>query len=188
MDFLDTKQLQRQKYFLASEPQARAEFARALLRLFLTQDGSTTRLCEAMARDRVTVHLLSQAVVPELPAHLKNALPGRSFLRRIIALAAEGQVLLDSISYIALDALDADSVARLEAGTTPIGHVLDDLWTRRNFRSQDDALFEELWREVGDADAQASRSYTVLTQQGPCMVIAETFRRGMFTIAANAGP
>jgi chorismate-pyruvate lyase len=188
MDSPDTQPLQRQKFLIASDTQARAGCARALLRLFLTQDGSTTRLCEAMAGDRVTVHLLFQTVVRELPAHLRNALPGRGFLRRIVSLAAEGQVLLDSISYIALDALDADSVARLEAGTTPIGHVLDELWTRRSFRSQDDALFEELWREVGEPDAQSSRSYSVLTQQGPCMVIAETFRRGMFTIAANAGP
>jgi chorismate-pyruvate lyase len=125
--------------------------------------------------------------VQELPAHLKTALPGRSFLRRIIALAAEGQVLLDSISYVALDALDAESITRLEAGITPIGHVLDDLWTKRSFRSGDDVLFEELWREVGDADAQASRSYTVLTPQGPCMVIAETFRRGLFSIASREG-
>jgi chorismate-pyruvate lyase len=186
MDSPDTTQLLRQKYFLAADSQAQAGCARALLRLFLTQDGSTTRLCEAMARDRVTVHLLDQAIVHELPSHLKTALPGHSFLRRIISLAAEGQVLLDSISYIALGALDAESVARLEAGTIPIGHVLDDLWTRRSFRSRDDGLFDELWREVGEPDAQASRSYTVLTPQGPCMVIAETFRRGMFTIASTS--
>jgi chorismate-pyruvate lyase len=181
----DTPRLLRQQYFLATDTQARTECTRALLRLFLLQDGSTTRLCETMARDRLTVHVLAQAIVPELPVHLAGALPGRGFLRRITALEMQKQVLLDSISYIALDALDADNVARLEAGTTPIGHVLATLWTKRSFRSEDQALFDELWRVVGQADAQASRSYTVFTPQGPCMVIAETFRRGIYALAAS---
>ena len=187
MDSPHNPRLLRQKYFSAADSSERTECARALLRLFLLQDGSTTRLCETMARDRLTVHVLEQAVVHELPAHLAGALPGCSFLRRITALEMQKQVLLDSISYIALDALDADNVARLEAGTTPIGHVLATLWTKRSFRSEDVALFDEFWRVVGQADAQASRSYTVCTPQGPCMVIAETFRRGIYSLAAGGG-
>jgi chorismate-pyruvate lyase len=186
MDSPHNPRLLRQKYFSAADSNERTECARALLRLFLLQDGSTTRLCETMARDRLTVHVLEQSIVPELPPHLAGALPGRSFLRRITALEMK-EVLLDSISYIAVDALDADNVARLEGGTTPIGHVLETLWTKRSFRSEDVALFDELWRVVGHADAQASRSYTVFTPQGPCMVIAETFRRGIYSLAASEG-
>jgi len=184
MHSVDGHQLQRDKYFRASDTDAQAAFAQALLRVFLTQDGSTTRLCEAIARDRVAIHLLEQAVVQQLPAQMGTALPGSRFLRRLTAIEAKGQVMLDSISYIAMDALGADIVQELEAGVTPIGHLLARLWTRRSFRADDTELFEELWLKVGDPDAQASRSYTVITPQGPCMIIGETFRRGILTLAS----
>jgi chorismate-pyruvate lyase len=175
-------QFQRQKYFLACDTHAQAQHAEAMLRLFLAQDGSTTRLCEALAGGRVSLQVLAQSVVPELPAHLAGALPGARFLRRLTSLGAQGQVMLDSISYIAIDAVDARIVSELEAGVTPIGHLLARLWTRRGFRAPDPLLFEELWPAVGEPDLSASRSYTVFTPEGPCMLIGETFRRGMLAV------
>jgi len=181
----DRAPLQRQAFFCSSDSQAQAAFAQAMLRLFLTQDGSTTRLCEAIAGERVSLQVLDQHVVHELPAQMTGALPGARFLRRLIALGARGQVMLDSISYMAMDALGSDDLRALEGGATPIGYLLANLWTRRGFRPHDPQLFEELWRKVGIPDAQASRSFTVITPEGPCMVIAETFRRGILTAGSE---
>ena len=181
----DPAPLQRQAFCSPSDSQAQAAFAQAMLRVFLAQDGSTTRLCEAIAGERVSVRVLDQRVVHELPGNMAAALPGSRFLRRVIALGARGQVMLDSISYHAMDALGDDEIRALEGGATPIGYLLAQLWTRRSFRPHDPQLFEELWREVGIPDAPASRSFTVITPEGPGMVIAETFRRGMLTAGSD---
>jgi chorismate-pyruvate lyase len=150
-----------------------------VLPLLLHQDGSTTRLLEALSGGPVTVHVLQQHVVAELPAGLRGVLPGSRFLRRLTSLTARGHVLLDSIGYIAIDTLPAAIVQELEEGQRPIGHLLAQLWTRRRFRSGDDALFEELWHATGEPDATASRSCIIDTPQGACMVLGETFRQGI---------
>ena len=150
-----------------------------LLPVLLHQDGSTTRLLEALSGGPVVVHVLQQHVVAELPGDLRGVLPGARFLRRLTCLTARRHVLLDSIAYIAIDALPAAIVQELEEGRRPIGHLLAQLWTRRRFRSGDDALFEELWHATGEPDAAASRSCIIDTPQGACMVLGETFRQGI---------
>lgn len=160
--------------------------ASPVLRLLLHQDGSTTRLLEMLAGGPVSVQVLEQGVVRKLPPQLQGALPGRSFLRRMTALHAHGHVLLDSLSYIALDALPAGIVEGLQRGSTPIGHLLARLWVRRSFRAGDTQLFDELWNVVGVPDPLASRSCTILTPAGPCLVLAETFRRGVLPVEGGA--
>jgi chorismate-pyruvate lyase len=184
---MDTKyrlapSLLRQRFASAAEPVPHVD-ARALLHLLLHQDGSTTRLLELLAGGDITVHVLAQDLVRQLPSHLASALPGRTFLRRLTSLEAHGCVLLDSLSYIAVEALPASAVQELVAGVRPIGHVLAGLWTRRSFRDQDTGIFEELWAAVGEPDPPASRSTLISTPAGACMVLAETFRRGVLDLA-----
>ena len=159
----------------------------SLLPVLLHQDGSTTRLLEALSGAPVQVQVLRQHVVDALPAALAGVLPGTRFLRRLTCLVAGGHVLLDSIAYIAIEALPVDVVHELQEGRRPIGHLLARLWTRRRFRGGDGDLFEELWQIAGTPDAAASRSCVIDTPQGPCMVLGETFRAGILAVQAARG-
>jgi hypothetical protein len=80
-------------------------YAQGMLRLLLAQDGSTTRLCEAIADGPVSLHVLHQRVVHTAPDEVLRSLPGPDFIERITCLTAHGQVMMDNLSYIALDGL-----------------------------------------------------------------------------------
>jgi hypothetical protein len=49
-------------------------------------------------------------------------------------------------------------------------------------------LYQRLWGAVGGLpDAEASRTYCILTPEAPRMLIAETYRRGMLMQRPQAG-
>ena len=171
--------LQRHRFHRDPDAPTQAASAQALLRVLLHQDGSTTRLLEALGGGDLRVHVIEQGLVTELPLQLAGSMPGSKFLRRLTTLEANGRVLLDSLAYIAVGALPGPLVQELLEGIRPIGHVLAHLWTRRAFRALDDTVFEELWAVVGLPDPLASRSTSIATPAGLCMVLAETFRRGV---------
>ena len=50
---------------------------------------------------------------------------------------------------------------------------------RRSFLDAAPMLYERLWAVVGLPDPEASRTYCIATPEGPRMLIAETYRRGM---------
>jgi chorismate-pyruvate lyase len=175
--------LQRARFHSAADEPAQAEFAQVLLRLLLHQDGSTTRLLEAMSDGDLRVQVIDQGFLREVPPPLAASLAGKTVLRRLTSLEVKGRVLLDSLAYIAAEALPASMVQELVDGVRPIGHVLASLWTRRVFRPEDAWTIEELGRAVGLPDPPASRSTAIVTPAGPCMVLAETFRRGVLDLA-----
>lgn len=150
-----------------------------MLQLLLAQDGSTTRLCETIAGGPVSLHVAEQQIVDAVPAEVRSALPGASFIERITCLAAHGQVMMDNLSYIALEGLPADVRRDLEGAAMPIGHLLSRPWVRRAFLVAAPMLYQRLWGAVGLPDAEAARAYCVTTPEGPRMLIAETYRRGM---------
>jgi chorismate-pyruvate lyase len=179
MSSITHQPFQRQRFHLPSDPPARAAHARSVLQLLLAQDGSTTRLCETIAKGPVSLHVVEQQIVDAVPAEVRGALPGARFIERITCLAAHGQVMMDNLSYIALDGLPADVRRDLEGGVMPIGHLLARMWVRRSFLNVTPALYERLWGAVGLPDAEASRTYCIVTPEGPRMLISETYRRGM---------
>jgi len=173
--------LQRQRFLDPSDPPACAR----VLQLLLAQDGSTTRLCETVAGGPVALHLLEQRVTASVPPAVRAVLPGGLFIERITCLAAQGRVMMDNLAYIGLDGLPADVRRDLDAGVVPIGHLLPRMWIRRRFLEPVPALYERLWDAAGGLpDAAASRLYCIATPEGPSMVIAETFRRGMLMAPA----
>jgi chorismate-pyruvate lyase len=178
--------VQRQRFLSASAPAAQATHARSVLRLLLAQDGSTTRLCEAIAAGPIALYLAEQHIVSAVPPEVRAALPGAAFIERITCLAAHGQVMMDNLSYIALEGLPADIRRDLEGAAMPIGHLLSRLWVRRSFIDAVPTLYERLWDVVGLPDPDASRTYCIATPDGPCMMIAETYRRGM--LMTREGP
>lgn len=175
-------QLHRERFLRVCDHPAEAAWASVVLRLLVSQDGSTTRVLESIAGGKFSVHVLDQRIIDALPRQLEGALPGTRFLRRLTSLEAHGHVLLDSLAYIAIDALPGSALRELQEGVSPIGHVLSRLWTRRAFRVDDTDLFDELWSVVGYPDPHASRSSCIYTPDGPCMILGETFRRGALTV------
>ncbi len=155
--------------------------ARSVLQLLLAQDGSTTRLCETIANGPVSLHVIEQKVVESVPAQVRSALPGARFIERITCLAAHDQVMMDNLSYIALEGLAPDVRRDLESGQIPIGHLLARMWVRRSFLDVVPVLYDRLWSAVGLPDPDASRNYWIVTPDGPRMLIAETYRRAMLT-------
>ncbi len=177
---------QRQRFQQPSDAPAQAAHARTILQLLLAQDGSTTRLCETIAAGPVTLQVLEQRVVDTAPAEVHDALPGARFIERLTSLAAHGHVMMDNLSYIALEGLPPELRRDLEAGALPIGHLLARLWVRRAFVQAAPPMYQRLWGAVGLPDPEASRAYRIDTPEGPRMLIAETYRRGM--LIRRGGP
>ncbi|MFY7855948.1 MAG: hypothetical protein ACOVQT_07405 [Rubrivivax sp.] len=155
--------------------------AQALLTLLLTQDGSTTRLCEALAGAPVGLKVHHQFETLEVPPVVTQELPGRRFLQRCTSLVHDGEVLTDNISWVSMLALPPALRAQLVSAQIPIGHLLQKLWTRKRPLVHSPALLAPLWGTVGLADEAASRAYVITAPEGPCMVVVECFRRGLRT-------
>lgn len=182
-----TQPPQRQRFFEADEndgaalADAACDGAHALLRLLLVQDGSTTRLCEAIAAGaplRLLIH--RQRVQPVIPAAVRALLPDdEPLLERIVSICARDRVMLDALSYIAPARLPEPLRRELDSGAVPLGRMFDRLWIRREFLPPTRALGEPLWDAVGLPDAAATRSLRIATPEGPFLVLTETFRRGM---------
>ena len=161
-------------------PEAQAR-QRWLLRLLLAQDGSTTRLCQAIASVPLTLQVRQQTITDTVPDCVRDVLSGGRFIYRVTSLAAHGHVMMDNLVYVALDGLSEPLRDGLEGGAIPIGPLLESLWVRRKPLPAEVAgiLSGRLWDEVGLPDPSAARAYTIATPGGNLFVIAETYRRGM---------
>lgn len=173
--------LVREAFAAAGDAPALVHYRERLRRVLLAQDGSTTRVCEAIAGGPVGLRVARQSVTRDVPAPIGELLPGVDFIERFSTLHAHGQVMMDNLTYIAVEGLDAQLRQGLEAGTVPIGHLLERLWTRRHRLPPDrlHALAPRLWSEFGQPDEASSRAYVIVTPEGARFVIAETYRRGM---------
>jgi len=173
--------VRRHRFHAPGASPAQAAQAQERLCLLLAQDGSTTRLCEALAGGPVQLVLHYQERVAPVPPVVQSLLPGAQFIERCTSLCAQGEVMMDNLTYVALDRLSSELREGLAAGTLPIGHLLATLWVRRSAVEAARAapLYERLWQHVGLADAPASRAYTIYSEQGPLFLIAETYRGGM---------
>jgi chorismate-pyruvate lyase len=127
------------------------------------------------------LHVRRQETTVDVPPSVRAQLRGERFLERITSITAHGEVMMDNLSYIALEGLEAPVECALREGRTPIGHLLNQWWVRRETVDDAGELAERLWRVVGLPDAEASRCYRIDTPQGPRMLITETYRRGMLT-------
>ena len=149
----------------------------ALRRLLLAHDGSTTRLCEAVAQESMQVELHFQERITEAPAEVVEHLGGTHWLCRVTSLCtSEGSVLMDNLSFTRLDVVPDWFLKKLDEGRAPIGHMLNELFVRRQTLHTSLALQQMLWSRVGMEDMAASRGYRIVTPQAPRMLIFEVFR------------
>jgi chorismate-pyruvate lyase len=152
----------------------------SFLRLLLTHDGSTTRLCEAMEGFPMKIHLHQQQTVSQVPAEVLSILGGNVWLQRVTSLHnAQGEVFMDNLSFTRLDAVPAWFIEALNEGSTPIGRLLDQLFIKRVKIPTSSELQDLLWNTVGLPDTRASRSYYVTTPEEPFMLIVEVFRNAL---------
>jgi chorismate-pyruvate lyase len=150
-----------------------------LLRALMALDGSTTRVCEAIAQSPMAVQLISQQQTDSVPSAVQERLGGTRWLHRVTSLHAHGRVLMDNLSYTRLDAVPEWFLAKLDEGVAPIGHLLQKLFVQREPLKSDAEIEDALWQHVGQPDLRASRCYRIVTERGPLMLIFETFRSGM---------
>ncbi|HZE92116.1 MAG TPA: chorismate pyruvate-lyase family protein [Rhizobacter sp.] len=150
-----------------------------LRRLLLALDGSTTRACEALAEQPVQVLLHHQQQTTEVPDAVREQLGGTAWLERVTSLCANGRVMMDNLSFTRLDAVPDWFLSGLDAGSAPVGHLLQGLFVQREPLGCSAAIEERLWRHVGLPDARASRSYRIVTEHAPLMLIFEAFRGAM---------
>ncbi len=151
----------------------------SVLRLLLAQDGSTTRLCKALASRPIEVVVHRQHETDEVPAAVREQLGGNTWLERITSLCRDGTVMMDNLSYTRLDALPGHLLAALERGVVPIGYLLDRLFVKRERVDASPEIAARLWEVCGLRDDDASRSYRIVTPGGPLMLIFEAYRAGM---------
>ena len=149
-----------------------------LLKLLLAQDGSTTKLCEALASTQVNLALHAQSRVEILPEVVMQELGGSSWLKRITSLHCETGVLMDNLTYTRLDRVPTWFLSDLELGKAPIGHLLEKLFVRRERINPTPELEHVLFEIVGLPDSNSSRAYTLKTDEGAVMLVFETYRAG----------
>ncbi len=154
-----------------------------LLRTLMALDGSTTRICEAIAQAPMSVQLLSQQPTDSVPKTVREQLGGTRWLHRVTSLHAHGRVLMDNLSYTRLDAVPDWFLTQLDEGVAPIGHLLKKLFVQREALTSNAEIESALWQHVGQPDLRASRCYRIVTERGPLMLIFETFRSGMVASA-----
>ncbi|MES2188434.1 MAG: chorismate pyruvate-lyase family protein [Pseudomonadota bacterium] len=174
-----TSDIRRQPFRLPTDSAEQRRWADYLLPLLLTQDGSTTRACETILGGPVHLRLVHQRMTDAVPPAVRALLPSDRYIERLTSKDGQGHVMMDALSYIAVDRLPEDILRDLEAGIAPMGYLLPRLWVRRTAVEAIPAMHEALWAAVGCPDPSASRTYRVEAPEGPLMVIAETFRRGM---------
>jgi len=150
-----------------------------LLQVLLVQDGSTTRICEALSGGPIDVTVHRQIRTAKIPEVVNRYLGGDEWLERITSLSSRGQVLMDNLSYTRLDAVPEAFLNDLDRGIAPIGHLLAQLYVQREALDVGSELAQRLWEIVGVPDPNASRAYRMLTAAGPFMLIFESFRAGL---------
>jgi chorismate-pyruvate lyase len=153
--------------------------ARNLLKLLLAQDGSTTKLCEAIAESRVVLTVHVQSRVETVPEVVMRELGGTSWLKRITSLHSEAQILMDNLTYTRLDRVPDWFLTDLEQGLAPVGHLLEKFFVRRERLDSTIDLEQVLFDIVGFPDSSSSRAYTINTELGALMMVFETYRAGL---------
>lgn len=147
--------------------------------MLLVQDGSATLMCETLANGPVQLDVLHQQITEDVPAEVRAHLPGNAFIERQVCLSHMGQVMMDNLTYIALEQLDPDVRRHLEQGQYPIGYIFDVKLTRKRPITCPASVLDNLWARCGLPDPDAARSYVLEIENNSCMLITETYRAGM---------
>ncbi|MFW8593967.1 chorismate--pyruvate lyase family protein [Cribrihabitans neustonicus] len=156
-----------------------AAWAEAWLRMLLVQDGSATLLCETIADGPVQLEVVHQKVTTSVPRQVRAHLPGSAFIERQVCMSHAGQVMMDNLSYVALERLDPEVRRHLEQGLSPIGYIFDVKRTRKRPVTCPEAVLTRLWQRAGVPDPAAARSYVLEIEATSSMLITEVYRAGM---------
>lgn len=165
-----------------------AAWAAVWKKMLLVQDGSATLICETLAGGPVQLDVLHQKVTADVPAGVRAHLPGTSFIERQVCMSHQGEVMMDNLTYVALEQLDPEVQRHLEQGLAPIGYIFDIKLTRKRPVPCPEGVLSRLWQRCGVPDPEAARTYVLEIENTSCMLITETYRSGMMQGLPLAGP
>lgn len=155
------------------------QWATAVLKFLLAQDGSATLICETLIGGPVALAVLHQQITEDVPEAVRAHLPGQRFIERQVCMSYSGEVMMDNLTYISLEQLDPDVRWHLEQGTAPIGYIFDVKQTRKRPVPVPEAVLSVLWGRCGVPDPACARSYVLEIEKTSSMLITESFRAGM---------
>lgn len=156
-----------------------AVWSDAWLRVLLAQDGSATLLCETIVGAQVSLDVVHQSVTTQVPDTVRQQLGGRRFIERQVVMSYDGAVMMDNLTFVALDRIDPEVATHLAQRQSPIGYIFEAKSTKKRPVAQDDAILDILWSRCGLPDREAARSYILDIDNTACMLITETYRAGM---------
>jgi chorismate-pyruvate lyase len=165
-----------------------AQWAAVWKKMLLVQDGSATLICETLADGPVQLDVLHQQITADVPAEVRAHLPGKSFIERQVCMSHRGEVMMDNLTYVALEQLDPEVQRHLEQGLSPIGYIFDIKLTRKKPVSCPEGVLDRLWQRCGVPDPEAARTYVLEIENTSCMLITETYRSGMLQGLPLTGP
>jgi chorismate-pyruvate lyase len=153
-----------------------------LLRLLLAQDGSTTRICEAILGGiELAVH--RQELIEDPPEEAAEVLGAGALLERFTSLHRNGRVAMDNLVLTRPDSLAVGFRGALLDGRVPVGRLLSGSLLRRRSVDSPRLLARLLTRLAaagcGPVDLRGSRLYVVEGEDGLVLLIAETYRAAL---------
>lgn len=114
--------------------------ADGLMHLLLQSDGSTTRMLEAMVGSDLTLNIHQQDIAAKenLPYELIRHFDADGpFLRRVISLCYQGEILSDNIVLACLKTIDPELQSGLIEGQIPLGKLISNVESRRSIIQSD---------------------------------------------------
>lgn len=148
--------------------------------LLLHSDGTTTRMIEILVRQKVAVHVFRHTLLSfvDLPNPVPFTGEG-SFLKRLSSLMLNGRYLSYNLVYADLNWMPDDIAGELDAKRFPIGKILHEYDTRREFVELRTATREELSDFHGIVPLSPvqypMKSYHILRQGKPLFHVIEYF-------------
>jgi len=155
------------------------KWAELWLKFLIVQDGSATLICETIANGPVRLDIIHQETTTEVPDDIRAYLAGERFIERQVCISHQNEVMMDNLTYISLEQVDADIQKHLEESQSPIGYIFNAKLTRKRPVPSPESVLSLLWQRSGMPDPDAARSYILEVQNNSCMFITETFRSGM---------
>ncbi|GGA54551.1 hypothetical protein GCM10007416_29680 [Kroppenstedtia guangzhouensis] len=148
--------------------------------LLLYSDGTTTRMIEILVHQQVEIHVFRHSLLSfsELPDHVPFTSEG-PFLKRLSSLMLNGRYLSYNVVYADMSCMPDYIANELRAKRFPIGKIIHEYDTRREFVELTTVTSEEMddFHEIVPLSSTMypKKGYHILHQGKPLFHVIEYF-------------